>query len=113
MAEAPPPTTPAPVSAAASASAVQIYTAAIRARVQGNLEVPAMVRMLHIGGVTRVAIRLSPRGALLGVTVTTSSGSSQIDEAALRSVHSSTFPAFSPEMPSRPLTFLLSVRLTP
>ncbi|HEX2942313.1 MAG TPA: cell envelope integrity protein TolA, partial [Rhodopila sp.] len=112
-AEAPPPATPAPVASAAAASAVQVYTAAIRARVQANLEVPPIVRMLHIGGVTRVAIRLAPSGALLSASVAQSSGNSHIDEAALRSVHSSTFPPFSPQMPSGPLTFILSVKLTP
>lgn len=112
--EAPPPTPTAPaVSAATEASVTAIYAAALRARVQANLIVPSAVRLLGASGISRVAIRLAPSGTLLGVTLTGPSGNEDIDEAALKSVRGSQFPAFSPEMPQHVMTFTLTVRITP
>lgn len=111
--EAPPtPAVPA-VSAAVEANVTAVYAAALRARVQANLVVPSVVRMLGRGGISRVAIKLAPNGALLAVTLTGPSGSSEIDEAALKSVRGSQFPPFPTEMQQHPMTFALTVRITP
>ncbi len=111
--EAPPtPVVPA-VSAAVEANVTAVYAAALRARVQANLVVPSVVRMLGRGGISRVAIKLAPNGTLLAVTLTGPSGSSEIDEAALKSVRSSQFPPFPAEMQQHPMTFALTVRITP
>ena len=108
----PPPAVPT-VSAAAQASAMQLYAAALRARVQANLLAPRSVRLLGIGGVSRVAIQLAPSGALLGVSLAKSSGSNDIDNAALKSVRSSLFPPFPATVPQHNTTFVLTVRITP
>ena len=111
--QAAPAPAPAPVSAAAAATATELYAAALRARVQANLAVPASVRLMGIGGITRLAIDLDPAGTLRGVSVAKSSGNAAIDAAALRSVQTSRFPPFAAEMPQHPLTFMLTVRLSP
>jgi protein TonB len=111
--EAPPaPAAPA-VSAAVQATETELYAAALRARVQANLTVPRAVRLLGIGGVSRVAIELAPNGSLIGASLAKSSGSADIDAAALQSVRASQFPPFSAKMPQHNLTFILSVRMTP
>lgn len=121
----PPPTAAAPaetaiaapaapaVSAQAAASATDLYAAAIRARVQANLVVPGRVRLLGMGGLARVAITLDPDGSLVLANLAATSGSADIDAAALRSVTATRFPAFAPQMPQHRLTFVLAVRISP
>jgi protein TonB len=110
MAEPAPPA-PQPVSAAVQASETDRYAASLRARVQANLQVPETVRMLGISGVADVRIGVGPDGTLTSVAVSRSSGSGEIDRAALEAVRSTRLPPFSANMPHHPITFVLAVRL--
>lgn len=106
----PPPAAP-PVSAAQAATALQAYAGQLRARVQSSLVVPPMVRMMRLSGETLVAIKLSPSGALLDVSVLRSSGAPPIDKAALQTVRATQFAPFTGDMPHNPLTFTLRVHI--
>lgn len=109
----PPPPAPAPpaVSAAEIETATARYAAMVHSSVQADLQVPAMVTMMHLRGVTTVSIEIAPSGALLGVSVLRSSGAPPIDQAALASVRATRFPPFSGDMPHHPIAFTLQVKL--
>ena len=108
----PPPPPPQPViSAAQQESATQRYAALVHQAVQNDLRVPRMVEMMHLRGITTVAIRLAPNGLLHGVSVMRSSGAPPIDRAALAAVRATRFPPFSSKMPHHALTFDLQVKL--
>ncbi|MCF3947512.1 energy transducer TonB [Acidiphilium iwatense] len=108
----PPPPPPQPVvSAAQQENATERYAALVHQSVQNDLRVPQLVEMMHLRGITTVAIDIAPSGALLGVSVIRSSGAPPIDKAALASVRATRFPPFSPKMPHHPITFTLQVKL--
>jgi protein TonB len=106
----PPPAAP-PVSAGQAATALQKYAGQLRARVQSSLVVPPVVRMMRLSGETLVAIKLSPSGALLDVSVLRSSGAPPIDKAALQTVRATQFAPFSSDMPQNAMTFTLRVHI--
>ncbi|OZB39025.1 MAG: hypothetical protein B7X48_10860 [Acidiphilium sp. 34-60-192] len=83
----PPPPPPQPqISAAQQADATELYAARVHAAVQDDLHVPEQVAMMHLRGITTLAITIAPSGALLGVSVARSSGAPPIDQAALAAV---------------------------
>ena len=88
------------------------YAAMLNAKVQAHLVVPEMVEMMHLSGTTTLAIQVAPDGRLIGVSVGRSSGSGEIDRAAIAAVRSSRLPPFPDGMPQRPVTFDLRVRLS-
>ncbi|HVC62431.1 MAG TPA: TonB family protein [Acetobacteraceae bacterium] len=88
------------------------YAALLNGRVQPRLEVPVLVRMMHLSGAAVLAIRVAPDGRLIGVSVARSSGIGAIDRAAVAAVQATHLPAFLDGMPSHPVTFDLTVRLT-
>lgn len=104
---------PAPVvSAAEVETATARYAALVHSSVQADLLVPEMVSMMHLRGVTVVAITIAPSGALMGVAVLRSSGAPPIDRAAVASVRATRFPPFAAAMPHHPMVFRLAVRLS-
>ena len=114
VAAPPPPPAPPPqpvVSAAAQADATALYAGQVHEAVQADLKVPETVAMMHLRGVTTVAIVIAPSGALLGVSVLHSSGAPPIDRAAVAAVRATRFPPFTAKMPHRALTFDLKVRI--
>ncbi|MDX5930993.1 TonB family protein [Acidiphilium acidophilum] len=109
----PQPPPPAPVvSAAEVETATARYAALVHSSVQADLRVPEMVSMMHLRGVTVVAITIAPSGALMGVSVLRSSGAPPIDRAAVASVRATRFPPFAAAMPHHPMVFRLAVRLS-
>ena len=114
VAAPPPPPAPPPqpvVSAAAQADATELYAGQVHQAVQADLKVPEQVAMMHLRGVTTVAIVIAPSGALLGVSVLHSSGAPPIDRAAVAAVRATRFPPFTAKMPHRAVTFDLKVRI--
>ncbi|MDD2876801.1 MAG: TonB family protein [Acidiphilium sp.] len=108
----PPPPPPQPeVSSAERESATARYAAVVHQSVQNDLRVPQLVEMMHLRGVTTVAIEIAPSGALLSVSVARSSGAPPIDNSALASVRATRFPPFLEKMPHHPITFTLQVKL--
>ena len=106
----PPPQQPA-VSAAEQENATERYAALVHQSVQDDLRVPRQVAMMRLHGITTVAIRVAPSGALLGDSILRSSGFPPIDNAALAAVRATRFPPFSAKMPHHPITFTLRVDL--
>lgn len=108
----PPPPPPVPqISAAEIESATARYAAQVHASVQADLKVPQIVEMMHLRGITTIAIRIAPSGALLATSILHSSGAPPIDRAALASVRATRFPPFPAKMPHHPVTFTLQVKL--
>jgi len=107
----PPPPAPPAISAAEIENATARYAAIVHSSVQADLQVPEMVTMMHLRGVTTVSIEIAPSGALLGVSVLHSSGAPPIDRAAIASVRTTRFPPFSAKMPHHPIEFTLQVKL--
>ncbi|HQT87229.1 MAG TPA: energy transducer TonB [Acidiphilium sp.] len=108
----PPPPPPQPqISAAQQADATELYAARVHAAVQDDLHVPEQVAMMHLRGITTLAITIAPSGALLGVSVARSSGAPPIDQAALAAVRATRFPPFTAKMPHHAVTFDLQVKL--
>lgn len=106
----PPPQQPV-VSAAEQENATERYAALVHQSVQNDLRVPRQVAMMRLHGITTVAIRVAPSGALLGDSILRSSGFPPIDKAALAAVRATRFPPFSAKMPHHPITFTLRVDL--
>lgn len=114
MAAPPPPPAPrpAPVPVAVQESALEAYAGAVHQVVQADLKVPQMVEMMHLSGVTGLALRIAPDGTLLRARVIRSSGTPPIDRAALAAVRATHFPKFTPQMPHHPITVDIAVRLS-
>ena len=108
---APTPPKPQPVPAAVQENALEAYAGSVHVAVQADLKVPEMVKMLHLSGVTELALRIAPSGQLLGVSVIRSSGAPPIDRAALAAVRATRFPPFGATMPHHPITVDISIRL--
>jgi protein TonB len=68
----------------------------------GNLNYPSEARVKKINGQLRLRVRINHMGAIMGVKITKSSGSSILDEAAKRILRlSEPFPPFSKELMQR------------
>ncbi len=68
----------------------------------GNLNYPSEARVKKINGQLRLSVRINQLGAILGVKITKSSGSSILDEAAKRILRlSEPFSPFSEELKQR------------
>lgn len=103
---------PAPIPAAVQESALEAYAGAVHQVVQADLKVPQMVEMMHLSGVTGLALRIAPDGTLLAARVIRSSGAPPIDRAALAAVRATHFPRFTPDMPHHPITVDIAVKLS-
>ena len=112
--QAPPPPSPprqVPIPEAVKENAMEVYAGVVHDAVQTNLQVPDTVAMMHLSGVTKIALSVAPNGNLLSATVIKSSGISLIDKAALATVRATHFPPFSGKMPKHPITIEISVSM--
>jgi protein TonB len=90
-------------------SVLQAYLAAVRARIEAAKRYPFAAEQRRIQGVATVRFRLSPDGGLLSEpTISTSSGFSILDRAALQAVQQAApfprFPGPVEDMPKGPLS---------
>jgi protein TonB len=109
--QAPPQPPSAPVPEAVQENALEAYAAVVHDAVQADLQVPATVALMHLSGVTRIALNISPDGSLRRAEVIASSGIPMIDQAALAKVRATKFPPFSGKMPNHAITIEISVQL--
>ena len=91
------------------ASVLEAYLAAVRARIEAAKHYPFAAEQRRIQGVVTVNFRLSPDGGLLiEPTISTSSGFSILDRAALQAVQRAApfprFPGPAADMPAGPLS---------
>lgn len=92
-------------------TALDAYAGRVHRVIQANLKVPEMVEMMHLSGVTELALRIAPDGDLLAARVIRSSGAPPIDRAALAAVKATRFPRFTRKMPHHSITVDISIRL--
>lgn len=97
---------------ASRASAVTLYAALVRARVQENLRVPETIRLMGLSGRTEVAFELQPDGDLLWARIARSCGVNAVDRVALRTVRTTEYPPFIKNMPREDTTFDVEVHIS-
>ncbi len=107
----PQPVVPPPISPAMQETALQAYASAVHDAVQSHLRVPRMIDLLHLSGITSLAVKIAPDGRILSVSVIHSSGETLIDQSAVASVKVMHFPPFGQAMPTHPVTVYLAVQL--
>jgi protein TonB len=100
-----------PVAAAAPTSGSEraAFEAQLRAAVQASVRYPAAARMMHLTGRTLVAFDYQD-GVASGARVAQSSGSDELDQAALAAVRSATFPRPPKDLAGTTLRFDVWVR---
>lgn len=101
-----------PVSTAQVESLLSRYIEDIRTRVDANLQVPAQLTALGMGGTCVLEFTIAPNGTLLSSRVLTSSGLAMVDNAALEALRSSSFSEFLPGMGTSARTFTMPVHVS-
>ncbi len=107
-----PPPSAAAVTAVARETALDVYAARVRARVQANLRVPETIRLMRLSGRTEVTFELQPDGLLLWARIARTSGIGAVDRAALHTVKETEFPPFTQGMPDRDMNFDIDVHIS-
>ncbi len=93
-------------------SAMDMYAALLRARVQDSVSMQNLTKGKPVEGTAVISLRLTPSGHLLSAHVAQSSGDAVINRDALKAVMSTRFPPFIQNMPAHPLTVNVSVHLS-
>lgn len=107
----PPPPQPQAPRVADTAAVRDAFAAALHAAIQAAVHYPAAARMMHLSGRARVAFdwRDGHAGA---PRLVASSGSSQLDQAALAAVRDAFYPPTPAALQGRTLQFVISVDFT-
>ncbi len=89
------------------------YYSEVRARIQSHIHYPPAIARKRIQGQVQVALTLLANGSIQSVEISRSSGSSDLDQLALRSVQAAApFPAFQTDASSvRKLELPIDFRL--
>lgn len=85
------------------------FAAELHSAIQSAVRYPAAARMMHLAGKTRVAFDWVD-GRVANPRVIASSGSDQLDAAALAAVRDAFYPPTPPELQGRALAFQITVR---
>ena len=106
-------TTPAPEphASAGASSAEATFEGRVREAIQAALRVPPAARMMGLSG--RARVRLGYRdGALTSASLDLSTGSSLLDDAALRAARDAAYPSPPPELEHRLLNYVVWVQIS-
>ncbi len=70
----------------ADASALELYLATIRAKIEQNLSYPMMAKRLKLEGEVLLSFDISEKGDVKNIKITHSSGSKSLDDGAIKTI---------------------------
>ncbi|MDR7926783.1 TonB family protein [Acidithiobacillus thiooxidans] len=111
----PPPPVPTPVPPAPAPvvySGIGAYGSGARSLVKQNLQISAIIKRLHLHGTVTVSFKVAPSGGTAyGIHIVSGTDNPLIRRAALRALRATSFPAYTPTMPHKALSFTVPIEI--